>query len=219
MKQENRARYALARAGALVIAVIAAFAPATASAGANAPLAEYQYSYEDGLQGWTPKTDQDTGTPECSPHASEVVHSDDRAKDGTHSVNFRADGTHDCGLLWIERRFDAGTTDPVQVALTLSLYSEDTGDAGAGGLNRVQAHVGADCVTDPVLGGSGWDGFHDIAPTSHTGGPGWYGYYFKHNQVTPAADGTVCVGQAVKIASTYPFVIDYYLDETTVTIS
>ncbi len=218
MKLSDRARSTLNRTGALLFAMVAVLGMGIGPAGAGTPLAEYEYGYEDGYQGWVPKTDQNTGTPECSPHSSAVVRTDAKAKAGVYSIDFQADGTHDCGLLWIEREFAVGTTNQVVVDLQLSLYSDDTGGGGPGGLNWVAAYVGPDCIDDPVQNSNGWDNFLEIADTNHDT-PGWYGYNYRNNNVTPNAGGNICVAQAVKIASTYPFIKHYYLDETKVTIS
>ncbi|WP_433260390.1 hypothetical protein ACQPZF_24005 [Actinosynnema sp. CS-041913] len=216
MKLSQRARSALNRVGALVLAV-AAFGLAPVSANAGTLPAQFEYSYETGFEGWTAKTDQNTGVPECEPHVSSVGRSTAKAKDGVHSVDFVTDGTHDCGLLWLEREFAVGTTAPVRLDLSMWLWTADLPGGGAGGLNKVAAYSGPTCVDDPVQE-NGWVGFTELGDTGHDEAAGWYEYRYQAT-VTPNADGNICVGQAFKIASTYPFIKHYYLDQTTVTLS
>lgn len=174
------------------------------------------FSYETGFEGWVAKTDQNTGVRECNKHDSTVARTGKTARDGLYSINFAAHGQHDCGLLWIEREFEVGTA-PVTVDLVFWLWSPDRGDVGTGGTNKVLAFIKPGCVEDPRRGTpSGWFEFADLGSTGHRDGPGWYPY--KHSTRIQSENGRICVGQALMISSTYSFIKDYYLDQTTVMV-
>ncbi|TDD93446.1 hypothetical protein [Actinomadura rubrisoli] len=182
--------------------------------------ATYDFGYESGFEGWVAQTDETTGTQDCPVrHNSTIVHSTDKARTGTHSLDFQTNGVSDCGLVYVQRQFQVGTTSPVQLDLSFWLWSPDTTGGGTGGKNRALAYSGADCVTDPEgpVGGN-WQGFTDLGYTGHEGGPGWYQYSYRAT-VTPDSSGRICVAQAVMIASTYTIFKSYYLDDTTVTVS
>jgi hypothetical protein len=197
------------RVGTLVVALAACL-------GFTSAAPAQSFSYETGLEGWVAKTDQNTGTPECGKHDSTVARTDKMALDGRYSVGFGAHGQRDCGLLWIEREFEVGTA-PVTVDLEFWLWTPDRGDVGTGGTNHVLAFVKPDCVKDPRLSRiRGWWEFTDLGSTGHRTAPGWFPY--KHSVRVQSGSGKVCVGQALMIASTYPFIKDYYLDRTTVTV-
>lgn len=199
----------------LFIAMTTCLVQAPAAAAATT----HDFSYETGVEGWVPKTDQNVGIPECGKHDSSVVHSADRARDGVHSVDLRAHGRADCGLLWIEREFVVGTAGPVTVDVSFWVWSDDRGDVGTGGVNRVQAMVGQDCVKDPRRSRfGGWEGFSNLGSTGHKDGPGWFRYGLNA-KVMPNSAGRICVAQGLMIASTYGFIKHYYVDQTRVMIT
>ncbi|MFI0409270.1 hypothetical protein [Actinomadura sp. 3N508] len=212
---------ACARVGAAAAGVVIAAGLLQAPAVARITPATYTYGYETGFQGWVPKTDQNTGTPECSPHDSAVALSGAKARDGVRSVDLQAHGENDCGLLWLDRTFNVGTTAPVRLDLSLWVWTADS-SVGPGGVNDVVARAGAACETDPyqeVDREQTWIGWPEIGSLGHGDGiPGWYEYRYQAT-VTPDSSGRVCVSQGMQIVSTFAFIKHYYLDTTTVTFS
>ncbi|WP_158887977.1 hypothetical protein [Amycolatopsis anabasis] len=221
MNRKTTVRKVLGRTCSLIAlgAMTVALTPTPATAGTTTKT--YDFSYESGFEGWVPKTDETSGAPDCDgPHDSAIVRSAAKARTGTHSLDFKVRSPHDCGLAYVDRQFDVGTTNPVRLDLSLWLWSEDY-EGGTGGLFAVLARGGADCVSDPRWnrGGGGWEGFTELGSTGHAEGPGWYNYRYRAT-VTPNPSGHICVSQAMKLSSTTGEDFKhYYLDDTKVTIN
>ncbi|ALG10602.1 hypothetical protein [Kibdelosporangium phytohabitans] len=218
MKGQTMAGKAFGRACSLIAAGIAAVA--LTSPAAAATTGTYQFGYENGFEGWTAKTDETAGAPDCDGrHGSSVLHSADKPHNGTKSLDFKLRSPHDCGLAYVDRKVDAGTTAPVRVTLSFWLWSPDY-DGGTGGTFKVLAHAGTGCVIDPHWDdvNGGWADFVELGSAGHAEGPGWYNYRLQA-AVTPDANGQICVSQGIKLSSTTGEDFKhYYFDDTRVTV-
>nr|WP_042185138.1 hypothetical protein [Kibdelosporangium sp. MJ126-NF4]CEL16549.1 hypothetical protein [Kibdelosporangium sp. MJ126-NF4]CTQ90502.1 hypothetical protein [Kibdelosporangium sp. MJ126-NF4] len=117
---------------------------------------------------------------------------------------------HDCGLAYLDRRFNTGRTTPVRVNLSFWLWSPDY-EGGSGGNVRGPG-TRRNRLRHRSPPGPRWR-------SGHAEGPGWYNYRYQAT-VTPDSRGQVCVSQAIKLSSTTGADFKhYYIDDTKVTIS
>lgn len=92
----------------------------------NAALSpEIHFSFENGLEGWTPKG-TDLNNP---PIYWSIEPSQDRASEGSKSLKFELTNLNDAGKIWIERAFPVRPNQRHHVNVRFSFGTADWGDA------------------------------------------------------------------------------------------
>jgi hypothetical protein len=164
------------------------------------------FSFENGLEGWTPK-----GTDLSDPPIQWSIESSaDRASDGTHSAKFELSNLNDAGKIWLERPFAVQPNHSYHVTVQLSLGTQDFGQAN---LFTVIAGVRTTPAVDR----------NDLTYQDHTGngadndvGYKWveksYDFY-----LVSGADGTLYID--VGIWGTWETLRTYYIDNVRITIT
>lgn len=85
---------------------------------------KYEYSFEDGLEGWTPDgTDLDD-----PPINWSIAPSDEQAFDGNSSLKLYLENFNDAGKIWVERIFDVKASSSYHVQVSFTFGTFDFGD-------------------------------------------------------------------------------------------
>lgn len=82
------------------------------------------YSFEKGMQGWTPD-----GTDLLDPPINWTVEqSDDHATDGDHSIKFYLDNMNDAGKIWMQKSFDLDPNTHYELTINYDFGTRDWGN-------------------------------------------------------------------------------------------
>jgi hypothetical protein len=164
------------------------------------------FSFESGLEGWTPK-----GTDLSDPPIQwSIESSSDRASDGTHSAKFELSNLNDAGKIWLERPFAVQPNHSYHVTVQLSLGTQDFGQAN---LFEIIAGVRTTPAVDR----------NDLTYQDHTGNGADHdvGYQWLEKSydfyLMSGADGTFYID--IGIWGTWETLRTYYMDNVRITIS
>jgi hypothetical protein len=168
------------------------------------PLATF--SFENGLEGWTPKA-TDINDP---PIAWSIQSSPERASDGTHSAKFELENLNDAGKIWLGRPFSLQPNQSYHVKVQFSFATQDFGEAN---LFTIIAGVRTSpAVTRDDLTYQGFTGNGDANNTGYK----WLEKSYDFNVVS-AADGTVYVD--IGIWGTWETYRAYYIDNLRISVT
>ncbi|MFL6518963.1 MAG: hypothetical protein ACJ8NS_01965 [Chthoniobacterales bacterium] len=164
------------------------------------------FSFENGLEGWTPK-----GTDLSNPPIQWSIESSaDRASDGTHSAKFELWNYNDAGKIWLERAFNVQPNQSYHVTVQFSLGTRDFGDVNLfpiiAGVRTAPA-VTRDDLTFQGHTGNGED---------NDAGYKWLEKSYDFHLLS-AADGTLYVD--IGIWGTWETYRAYYIDNVRITIT
>ena len=173
-------------------------------AGSSTPAATF--SFENGLDGWTPKA-TDVSEP---PIYWAVVQSEDRATHGSGSAKFEADNMTDAAKVWIERAFSVRPNRPYRVNVQFSFATADYGD-----LNHWTIIAGVRTAPAETRDDLTYQGTTANGEPTNTGFK-WLEKSYDFD-VTSAADGTLYID--VGVWGTWETFRTYYIDDLHVTIT
>lgn len=167
------------------------------------PEVEEAFSFESGLEGWTP-AGIDLDDP---PVDWDVSLTDVEALEGTRSVRLRLDNMNDAGKIWIERAFQLAPNQAYDVTVRYGFGTSDFGDVN---LWRILTGVHLDPPRAPEHLGVQGDTGHDQGQVE---GPVWTEKEFTFRSRT-GADARLWV--SVGVWGTWETERTYYLDEVEV---
>lgn len=164
------------------------------------------FSFENGLEGWTPKA-TDINNP---PVAWSIASSADRASDGTHSAKFELENLNDAGKIWLERPFTVQPNQSYHVRVQFTFGTQDFGDVNnwtiIAGVRNSPAVTRFDLT---------YQGLTANGESSNTGYK-WLEKSYDFN-VLSAADGTFYVD--VGVWGTWETYRAYYIDNVRITVT
>jgi hypothetical protein len=164
------------------------------------------FSFESGLEGWTPK-----GTDLNSPPIQwSIESSQDLASDGTRSAKFELWNYNDAGKIWLERAFTVQPNQPYHVTIQFTPGTQDWGDLNfftiIAGVRTAPAVTHNDLTyQDPTGNGE-----------QHDAGYEWLEKSYDFH-VVAGSDGTLYLD--IGIWGTWETYRAYYIDNVRVTIT
>lgn len=183
----------------------------TAPAACVAPGGQYTFSFEQGLEGWTP-VGADTGSPGSAYAPWSVGPTTELVCTGQRSLKFQVNNSTDAAKIWIVRAFAADSGRTYTVDVSYAFGTEDYGTA-----NHFVLLTGA-APTAPV------DGPSLLAATLHddTGsGANSSGYVWLRKSVQMSANGNASglIYVVIGVWGTFEVARTYYVDNVAVTLT
>ncbi len=168
------------------------------------PLATF--SFENGLEGWTPKaTDIDN-----PPIAWSIASSEDRASDGTRSAKFELENLNDAGKIWLEHPFNLQPNRSYHVRVQLSFGSHDWGEVN--NFTIIAGVRNSPALTRSDLTYQGETGNGESSDTGYK----WLEKSYDFNVIS-AGDGAFYVD--VGVWGTWETYRAYYIDNVRITVT
>lgn len=178
----------------------------------TAPGGQYTFSFEQGLEGWTPEA-ADTGSPGSAYAPWSIRPTTDLVCTGQQSLRLQVDNYTDAAKIWIVRAFAAEMGGTYAVDVSYAFGTADWGNA-----NLWDLRTGA-TATAPVDGASFLAAtVHDETGNGATNGGG-YLWLRKSTHVSVRVGASGYIYVIIGIWGTWEAPRRYYLDDVAVTLT